>query len=202
MSNQAIVENEVTLDDSELKSSDVELSYDVLYNALTEHINELYSNIKTIKNNLKNLEKSHKKELKMSKKYRKSKRLNNENKKPSGFNKPKPVPTEIINLLGLEKGAELPRTKITKLIYGYIKDNKLQSPEDKRTILPDAKLKKLFNLKKDEAVTFYNIQTHIKKVYPETITTTTTTTETITETATTPVTTTASKSKKTASKKK
>lgn len=182
MSNQTVVETQVNADESELKHSDLELSYDVLYSALTEQISELYTNIKTIKNNLRNLEKSHKKELKMSKKYRKSKRLNNENKKPSGFNKPKPVPVEIINLLGLEKDAELPRTKITKLIYGYIKDHKLQSPEDKRTILPDTKLKKLFSLKKDDKVTFYNIQTHIKKLYPET--TTETATETTTETTT------------------
>jgi len=182
MSNQTVVETQVNADESELKHSDLELSYDVLYSALTEQISELYTNIKTIKNNLRNLEKSHKKELKMSKKYRKSKRLNNENKKPSGFNKPKPVPVEIINLLGLEKDAELPRTKITKLIYGYIKDHKLQSPEDKRTILPDTKLKKLFSLKKDDKVTFYNIQTHIKKLYPDT--TTETATETTTETTT------------------
>lgn len=187
MSNQAVVETQVNADESELKHSDLELSYDVLYSALTEQISELYANIKTIKNNLRNLEKSHKKELKMSKKYRKSKRLNNDNKKPSGFNKPKPVPIEIINLLGLEKNIELPRTKITKLIYEYIKDNKLQSPEDKRTIIPDTKLKKLFSLKKDDQVTFYNIQTHIKKLYPDITseTPTDTVTETTTETKTT-----------------
>jgi len=200
MSNQTVVETQTNVDESELKHSDIELSYDVLYNALTEQISELYTNIKTIKNNLRNLEKSHKKELKMSKKYRKSKRLNNENKKPSGFNKPKPVPIEIINLLGLEKGAELPRTKITKLIYGYIKDHKLQSPEDKRTIVPDAKLKKLFSLKKDDQVTFYNIQTHIKKLYPDTTTETATVTATETETAT--ATETATETKTTRSRKK
>lgn len=182
MSKQSVEEKVVTVEESDLKQSDIDLSYDVLYETLTEQISEMYNNIKNIKNNLKNLERSHKKELKMSKKYRKSKRLNNENKKPSGFNKPKPVPIEIINLLGLEKDIELPRTKITKLIYGYIKDNKLQSPEDKRTIVPDTKLKKLFSLKKDDKVTFYNIQTHIKKLYPDIVTETST--ETITETQT------------------
>jgi len=87
----------------------------------------------------------------------------------SGFNKPTPVPSSIVNFLELEDGASLPRTQITKRMYAYIKLNKLQDPQDKRTIMPDAKLKALFHLDDSEKVTFYNIQSHIKKLYPHVV---------------------------------
>jgi chromatin remodeling complex protein RSC6 len=38
-----------------------------------------------------------------------------------------------------------PRTEVTKKIWDYIRKNKLQDPNDKRTILADDKLKKVFN---------------------------------------------------------
>ena len=39
----------------------------------------------------------------------------------------------------------VPRTEVTKKIWDYIRTNKLQDPNDKRTIKADAKLKKVFN---------------------------------------------------------
>jgi chromatin remodeling complex protein RSC6 len=50
-------------------------------------------------------------------------------------------------------------------MYKYIKDNQLQGVDDTRTIYPNEELKKLFNLNDDEQLSFYNIQTHIKKIY-------------------------------------
>jgi len=85
----------------------------------------------------------------------------------SGFNKPSAVPATIVSFLGLDMGVELPRTQITKLIYGYIKDNKLQDEEDKRTIKPDTKLRHLFTLNETDQISFYNIQSHIKKLYTQ-----------------------------------
>lgn len=143
--------------------------------SMTEQINEAYGTIRALKSGLKVLERQHKREIKLSRKNRKSHNANKGQKKPSGFNKPGPVPATIIKLLNLEEGVELPRTKVTKLIYGYIKDHELQVPEDKRTINPDKKLRKLFGLAKGEQISFYNIQTHIKKLYP----TKTTETETV-----------------------
>lgn len=43
---------------------------------------------------------------------------------------------------------ELPRTEVTKRIWAYIKENDLQNPKDKREILCDKKLEKLFKRKK------------------------------------------------------
>ena len=38
-----------------------------------------------------------------------------------------------------------PRTEVTKRIWEYIKKNKLQDPNDKRTIRADYKLTRVFN---------------------------------------------------------
>jgi chromatin remodeling complex protein RSC6 len=61
------------------------------------------------------------------KKYKnknKNKDKTNENKR-SGFTKPCLVPKKIQLLLGLDENTELPRTKVTNLIYEYIKSNEL-----------------------------------------------------------------------------
>lgn len=48
---------------------------------------------------------------------------------------------ELAAILGVK---ELPRAEVMKQIWVYIKDHNLQDPKDKRLIVPDAKLKKLF----------------------------------------------------------
>ena len=39
----------------------------------------------------------------------------------------------------------LPRTELTKKLWDYIKSNNLQNPENKREIIADAALKKVFD---------------------------------------------------------
>jgi chromatin remodeling complex protein RSC6 len=138
-------------------------TFETLFASMNERVNNLYACAKSVRSDMKELEKMHKKEIKTSRKHKRS--SGNGNKNPSGFNKPTPVPSSVVKLLGLEEGVELPRTQITKLIYGYIKEHDLQVPEDKRTINPDARLIKLFALAPDEQISFYNIQSHIKKLY-------------------------------------
>jgi chromatin remodeling complex protein RSC6 len=150
-----------------------ESTFDSVLSELSGNVSTLYSTIKSVREQLRTLERQHKRELKYSRKYRRTiaHSSDKENKKPSGFNKPCQVPTEIVELLKLDPAAEKSRTEITKLIYGYIKEHGLQDPVDKRTINPDNELRKLFKLGKKDQISFYNIQTHIKKVYPEKTTT-------------------------------
>lgn len=42
----------------------------------------------------------------------------------------------------------MPRTEVTKRMWAYIRENNLQNPDDKREILCDAALEKLFKRKK------------------------------------------------------
>lgn len=66
-------------------------------------------------------------------------------KKPSAFMKPvKPSPA-LAEVVG--KGP-MPRTEITRSLWAYIRKHDLQNPKNKREILADEKLTKIFGGKK------------------------------------------------------
>ena len=65
--------------------------------------------------------------------------------KESAFMKPMKLSEELSDVVG--KGP-MPRTEVTKKLWAYIKTRKLQDPKNKRNILPDDKLTKVFGGKK------------------------------------------------------
>ena len=96
--------------------------------------------------------------------------------KNNGFSKPVDVSEELSKFLGLESGTKIARTQVTKGITKYIKEHKLQGLEDKRVINVDAALKKLLSggekkLSKDVPLTYFNLQTYLKRHYPKTVVT-------------------------------
>ncbi|CAA6653541.1 unnamed protein product [Spirodela intermedia] len=58
-----------------------------------------------------------------------------------GITKPRPISPELQELLGVP---EIPRTQALKLIWAYIKEKNLQDPENKKIIVCDGRLKKIF----------------------------------------------------------
>ena len=89
-------------------------------------------------------------------------RQNNHN---SGFQKPVKLSSELAKFTGWPADELHSRVDVTKYICDYIATNKLQNPEDKRQIWPDAKLQKLlgFNPEKtDKPLYYYGIQTYLK----------------------------------------
>lgn len=60
----------------------------------------------------------------------------------SAFMKPMNVSDELAAIVG--KGP-MPRSEVVKNLWVYIKKNNLQDPKDKRTILNDENLKKVFD---------------------------------------------------------
>ncbi|RCV19078.1 hypothetical protein SEVIR_3G371600v4 [Setaria viridis] len=60
----------------------------------------------------------------------------------SGITKPKPISPELREFVG--GAAELPRTEAIKLVWAHIKGNNLQDPDNKKIIVCDDKLKKIF----------------------------------------------------------
>uniref|UniRef100_A0A0A9DXD1 DM2 domain-containing protein n=1 Tax=Arundo donax TaxID=35708 RepID=A0A0A9DXD1_ARUDO len=60
----------------------------------------------------------------------------------SGITKPKPISPELREFVG--GAAELPRTEAIKMVWAHIKGNNLQDPNDKKIIVCDEKLKKIF----------------------------------------------------------
>lgn len=116
----------------------------------------------------KELERTVKIELKEASKRKKSKSSGVE-RTASGFRALQPVPIEFNEQpWGVDIGATLPRTILTKMVYDYVKTNSLQDPADKRRIFPDDNIKKLFHLKDSDELHFSNFQTYMKRLYNRT----------------------------------
>ncbi|XP_004289737.1 PREDICTED: protein TRI1 [Fragaria vesca subsp. vesca] len=62
-------------------------------------------------------------------------------REPRGIMKPRKVSPEMQALVGVP---EISRTQALKVIWAHIKGNNLQDPENKRIIVCDDKLKKIF----------------------------------------------------------
>jgi upstream activation factor subunit UAF30 len=84
---------------------------------------------------------------------------------PSGFAKPTKLSEKLCTFLGIPEGSALARTEVTRIINNYIKNNKLQNPEDKRQILPDDKLKSILNYKEGDRLSYFNLQTALKEQF-------------------------------------
>ena len=136
---------------------------DVLSQQLTSlllSVTEVMSQLKSVHSEVKVVEKNYGKLLKDHDKTTNKRRR--QYRKPSGFAKPSPLSDEMTEFLGLEKGVEIPRNEVTKLINQYLVDNGLRDETDKRKILPDKKLTILLNLKGDENLSYFNLQKYIK----------------------------------------
>ena len=96
------------------------------------------------------------------------------NKNSGGFMKPVKISDELAKFIECtpEERDDINRTEITKRICKYIRENNLQRPDDRREIIPDETLKKLFALKdvpdEKDKLTYYSIQkkvqSHIFKI--------------------------------------
>ncbi len=117
---------------------------------------------------IKKLQKQAMKEIKENTKKKKGKG-DKPKRAPSGFAKPSPISQELCDFLGKESGTELARTEVTKHLTTYIKTHNLQAPEDKRKILPDAKLKKLLKIQKGDDITYFNLQKYLKPHFPKSV---------------------------------
>jgi chromatin remodeling complex protein RSC6 len=79
-------------------------------------------------------------------------------KKPSAFMKPVGVSDELAAIVG--KGP-MARTEVTKKLWDYIKKNKLQDPNNKRNIVPDQKLAKVFG--SSQAIDMFKMTSKVSK---------------------------------------
>jgi chromatin remodeling complex protein RSC6 len=80
-----------------------------------------------------------------------------ETKARGGIAKPVTPSPELAAIVG---NADLPRSEIVSKMWDHIKKNNLQNPENKREILADDKLEKIFGTKK---VTMFEMNKHISK---------------------------------------
>lgn len=111
--------------------------------------------------------------------------LKNENKKSkkakepkkTGFTKEEPVPDQLADFIGLDRGTDMPRTDVTSLFYAELDKRGLRDENDKRIMRADKELKNLFDLPDSvnesnnpydkNGLNFYNLQKYIGELYKE-----------------------------------
>lgn len=152
-----------------------ESNTEILFNKFINQFQDIQAVMKTLHSNLKVLQKEVMRERKESKKKEsKIKKKSDKKKNPSGIVKPSDISPQLSKFLGLPLGEQIARTDVTSKIIAYVKEHNLQNPKDKRAILPDDKLKELLQ-PGDVVVTFFNLQTFLKKHFISSTTETTTT---------------------------
>lgn len=107
--------------------------------------------------------------VRVMKQKTKTNRKNNTN---SGFLKPVQLSKEMAKFTGWDHSELRSRVDVTKYICNYIHENDLQNPDDRRQIVADKKLANLLQYDSksdDKPLTYYRIQTYLKKhfVNPE-----------------------------------
>ena len=130
------------------------------FTQLLAQLSALRSQLTSVTSQVRQLSKKTERELKVAQKNGRKKRKTG-NRAPSGFVKPTKISSELATFLGKDKGTEMARTSVTREINAYIRENKLQDPENGRRILADAKLRKLLKLKKDDELTYFNLQRYM-----------------------------------------
>lgn len=131
-------------------------------NEYQSKLQQLANLFNSLKSDFKTLEKSLTRELKNAQKNSNKKRKVSGTRAPSGFVKPTKISEELAAFLGKEKGVEMARTEVSKEINQYIREKKLQDSQNGRKIHPDAPLKKLLQIGKDDELTYFNLQRYMK----------------------------------------
>ena len=135
-----------------------------LINSLLEKFNTMNSQMKEMQTLLKMLSREYDKQQKIIDKVQK-KRQNAKNS-PSGFAKPNKISNELCDFIGVAHGTEKSRTDITRFINAYVKGHNLNNPENRRFIIPDAKLKAILNVKDGEEINYFILQKLISHHFP------------------------------------
>lgn len=90
---------------------------------------------------------------------------NRKKREPSGFAVATDISNTLCDFLGVSHGTQLSRTDVTRKVTAYIRTKNLQVPENRRSFLPDAKLKSILGplqeVDKDKGFTYFNLQRYI-----------------------------------------
>lgn len=115
----------------------------------------------SLKSEFRTLEKRWTRELKLAQKATAKKKRKAGNRQPSGFVKPTLISTELAVFLNKPEGSEMARTEVTREINKYIRSHDLQDKSNGRKINPDASLRALLKLKKNDELTYFNLQRYM-----------------------------------------
>ena len=152
---------QVASTDAHTEGSAIEAStLSSLFSDFGSKLQTLSSGLSTLRSDFRTLERHVAREMRAAQKISKRKRKSG-NRAPSGFVKPTLISKELANFLGKPVGTEWARTEVTREINAYIRTHSLQDKENGRKINPDTKLRALLQLKKDEELTYFNLQKYM-----------------------------------------
>ena len=132
-------------------------------------LNQLSTLFASLKTEFRCLEKKWGRELKTAQKSQAKRKRKSGNRQPSGFVKPTKISDELAKFLEKPTGTEMARTDVTREINKYIRSHNLQDKDNGRKINPDAKLQSLLKLKKDDELTYFNLQTYMAPHFAKTV---------------------------------
>ena len=127
----------------------------------TTKLQQLSSLLTSLRGEFRTLEKQWTREMKTAQKAGAKRKRKSGNRSPSGFVKPTLISEELANFLEKPTGTEMARTEVTREINKYIRAHNLQDKNNGRKINPDAKLTKLLKLKKEDELTYFNLQKYM-----------------------------------------
>ena len=128
---------------------------------LLKVVMSLKTELSSVATQLKDLDKSIKKERKTYAIAAKKSIDSVTKRKKTGLAAPRSVSDELADFMKIDKGSDVARTTVTARIVSYIKENDLEKPDNRRIILPDECLKRLFNCGETDEVTYFNMQKYI-----------------------------------------
>ena len=146
------------IDDNSSKDNTIKCEFETLLNS----IQNLKLQLTTLNSQVKGLEKIVNKKIKLLEKEA-ARNRNKGNRKPSGFATPTKISNDLCKFMNKPLKSEAARTEVTKYIISYIKENNLQSSENKRVIVPNGALKSLLKPKNKDEITFFNLQRYMNK---------------------------------------
>ena len=129
----------------------------------------LRSQLTSVTGQVRGLMKRSERELKNAHKASKKRARKSGNRAPSGFVKPTKISKELAKFLGKPHGTEMARTEVTREINTYIRAHKLQDPKNGRRILADSKLRTLLKLKKEDELTYFNLQRYMSPHFAKSV---------------------------------
>lgn len=140
----------------------IETSMTQTLSQFQETILSLTVSLNKLKSDFKLLEKQVIKEARTMDKVNAKRNRNKGARAPSGFVKPTAISNDLAKFLNVASDTKMARTDVTKLITAYVKQHKLQSPDNGRKILPDKKLMALLGCGPKDEVTYFNLQSYMK----------------------------------------
>jgi len=125
-------------------------------------LQQVSASLTSLRSEFRALEKKATRELRQAQKIIAKRNRKSSQRKPSGFTKPTLISNELAAFLKVPQGTQMARTEVTKEINKYVVAHKLKDKENGRKIHADKALTKLLNLKKDDELTYFNLQSYMK----------------------------------------